>query len=117
MQLSPMADTSRPLFPNLRFLMSVSCPIPRANGRAHAAHDPGHPSAASEPPTVMAPVVSPSCASVCLEAMKPELTGCETGPGIPGNGSTPIAGAGDRRLAGVDSSNDIPEVLGTPPAT
>ena len=45
--------------------------------------------------------------------MKPELTGCETGPGIPGTGSTPIAGAGDRSLAGVDSSNDIREFLAT----
>src|SRR6202043_1964245 len=45
--------------------------------------------------------------------MKPEVTGCETGPGFPGNGSTPIAGAGDRSLAGVDSRNDIREFLAT----
>jgi len=45
--------------------------------------------------------------------MKPELTGCVTGPGVPGNGSTPIAGAGNRSLAGVDSRNDIREFLAT----
>src|ERR1700686_4207252 len=45
--------------------------------------------------------------------MKPEVTGCETGPGFPGTGSTPIAGAGDRSLAGVDSRNDIREFLAT----
>src|SRR6202140_1698889 len=45
--------------------------------------------------------------------MRPELTGCETGPGVPGTGSTPIAGAGNRSLAGVDSRNDIREFLAT----
>src|SRR5258705_10624654 len=45
-----------------------------------------------------------------------EFTEHETGPGFPCNGSTPIAGAGDRSLAGVDSSNDIREFLATPRA-
>src|SRR5258705_8507117 len=42
-----------------------------------------------------------------------EFTEHETGPGFPCNGSTPITGAGDRSLAGVDSSNDIREFLAT----
>ena len=45
--------------------------------------------------------------------MKPELTGSVTGPRIPGNGSTPIAGAGDRSLVGVDSGSDVREFLAT----
>jgi transcriptional regulator with XRE-family HTH domain len=42
-----------------------------------------------------------------------EFTEHETGPGFPCNGSTPITGAGDRSLAGVDSRSDIREFLAT----